>query len=246
VIEGGEEVEEQEGGDETSSSAVVQTSEKSEESKEVGDDETKEQVVVGVVMKEKVVDKKVAEDEVDEKEEVGGGDKDDDNDGEGEEEEEEEEEEEYELEASGCARILNVNGGAWAQSDGRDSYRRSTRSGELVYYGGAVVTARISTGGKAPPRQILPEESKVILEKETISSVGVLAPPESVDGMWAQSVQFVANDVVGVVPSAPKAPTPAASPPQAPPAPTSPSTALPKTNVHHQRLVADFGLDELE
>jgi len=245
VIEGGEEVEEQEGGDETSSSAVVQTSEKSEESKEVGDDETKEQVVVGVVVKEKVVDKKVAEDEVDEKEEVGGGDKDDDNDGEG-EEEEEEEEEEYELEASGCARILNVNGGAWAQSDGRDSYRRSTRSGELVYYGGAVVTARISTGGKAPPRQILPEESKVILEKETISSVGVLAPPESVDGMWAQSVQFEANDVVGVVPSAPKAPTPAASPPQAPPAPTSSSTALPKTNVHHQRLVADFGLDELE
>ena len=245
MIEGGEEVEEQEGGDETSSSAVVQTSEKSEESKEVGDDETKEQVVVGVVMKEKVVDKKVAEDEVYEKEEVGGGDKDDDNDGEG-EEEEEEEEEEYELEASGCARILNVNGGAWAQSDGRDSYRRSTRSGELVYYGGAVVTARISTGGKAPPRQILPEESKVILEKETISSVGVLAPPESVDGMWAQSVQFEANDVVGVVPSAPKAPTPAASPPQAPPAPTSSSTALPKTNVHHQRLVADFGLDELE
>ena len=245
MIEGGEEVEEQEGGDETSSSAVVQTSEKSEESKEVGDDETKEQVVVGVVVKEKVVDKKVAEDEVDEKEEVGGGDKDDDNDGEG-EEEEEEEEEEYELEASGCARILNVNGGAWAQSDGRDSYRRSTRSGELVYYGGAVVTARISTGGKAPPRQILPEESKVILEKETISSVGVLAPPESVDGMWAQSVQFEANDVVGVVPSAPKAPTPAASPPQAPPAPTSSSTALPKTNVHHQRLVADFGLDELE
>ena len=245
MIEGGEEVEEQEGGDETSSSAVVQTSEKSEESKEVGDDETKEQVVVGVVVKEKVVDKKVAEDEVDEKEEVGGGDKDDDNDGEG-EEEEEEEEEEYELEASGCARILNVNGGAWAQSDGRDSYRRSTRSGELVYYGGAVVTARISTGGKAPPRQILPEESKVILEKETISSVGVLAPPESVDGMWAQSVQFEANDVVGVVPSAPKAPAPAASPPQAPPAPTSSSTALPKTNVHHQRLVADFGLDELE
>ena len=63
-------------------------------------------------------------------------------------------EEEYELEASGSARIFNVDGGAWAQSDGRDSYRRSTISGELVYYGGAVATARRSAGGKAPRRQL--------------------------------------------------------------------------------------------
>ena len=87
-------------------------------------------------------------------------------------------------------------------------------------------------------------------KEEMGGEVGVLAPPESVDGMWAQSVQFETSDVVGVVPSAPKAPPAAAAAAAAaaspPPAPTSSFTALLKTNVHHQRLVADFGLDELE
>ena len=65
-----------------------------------------------------------------------------------------EEEEQYELAPSGCTQIFNKNGAAWAHSDGRDSHRRSTRSGKWVVYGGAVVTARISTAGKAPRKQL--------------------------------------------------------------------------------------------
>ena len=61
-------------------------------------------------------------------------------------------EDHFELEPSGCAKIFNADGGAWKRGDGRDSYRRCVRTGKLVYYGGAVVTARKSAGGRAPRR----------------------------------------------------------------------------------------------
>ncbi len=54
----------------------------------------------------------------------------------------------------GCERIFGPTGEDWTPADGRESYRRSLRTGELVYYGGAVVTARKSTGGKAPRKRL--------------------------------------------------------------------------------------------
>ena len=68
-----------------------------------------------------------------------------------------EQEQEYELAPSGCAQIFNADGGAWVNSDGKNSYRRCTRTGELVYYGGTVGTARISSGEKAPCKQLATE-----------------------------------------------------------------------------------------
>ena len=50
----------------------------------------------------------------------------------------------------GCTRIFNAAGTDWSDRDGRDSYRRSLLTGELVHYGAAVTTARKSTGGCAP------------------------------------------------------------------------------------------------
>jgi gamma-glutamylcyclotransferase (GGCT)/AIG2-like uncharacterized protein YtfP len=59
--------------------------------------------------------------------------------------------EEWELTCpGGCTRIFNAAGADWSDRDGRDSYRRSLLTGELVHYGGAVATARKSTGGCAP------------------------------------------------------------------------------------------------
>ena len=60
---------------------------------------------------------------------------------------------EFELAPAGCTQIYNASGCVWSRSDGlRDTYRRSVRTGKLVYYGGPVVTARKSTGGPAPRR----------------------------------------------------------------------------------------------
>ena len=59
---------------------------------------------------------------------------------------EEEEEEEWELDGpGGCTRIFTAKGENWKEEDGMESYRKSVKTGQLVYYGGAVVTARIST-----------------------------------------------------------------------------------------------------
>ena len=72
-----------------------------------------------------------------------------------EDEDDEVEVEEFELAPAGCTQIYNASGGLWSQTDGlRDTYRRSVRTGKLVYYGGAVVTARKSTGGKCPPKRM--------------------------------------------------------------------------------------------
>ena len=80
--------------------------------------------------------------------------------------------------------------------------------------------------------------------KHLSSITGVLPPAEYIDGMWAQSVQFPPSHdkidngthtdekilpVVAVIASIPSPPPPAAP-----------------TNVHHQQLINDFGLDELE
>ena len=54
----------------------------------------------------------------------------------------------------GCWRIFGAEGKDWTLQDGQDSYRRSLRTGELVYYGGTVVTARISTGSPAPRKTL--------------------------------------------------------------------------------------------
>ena len=64
------------------------------------------------------------------------------------------ESERWELAASGAEMIYNAAGKAWTYEDGNNSYRRSLKTGELVYYGGTVVTARKSAGGKAPRRKM--------------------------------------------------------------------------------------------
>ena len=57
----------------------------------------------------------------------------------------------YELDAvASCTKIYNAAGGAWTPDDGRNSYRKNMRTGLLEFYGGAVVTARKSTGPPAP------------------------------------------------------------------------------------------------
>jgi len=67
------------------------------------------------------------------------------------EEQEEDEDDDWELMGpGGCTRILNAAGNDWTHGDGRESYRKSLTTGKLVYYGGAVVTARISTAPPAP------------------------------------------------------------------------------------------------
>ena len=64
---------------------------------------------------------------------------------------EDQKQEAYELASpDGCTRILNSVGADWTHLDGQNSYRRTLLTGELVYYGGPVVTARKSTGSKAP------------------------------------------------------------------------------------------------
>lgn len=63
----------------------------------------------------------------------------------------------YVLDPSGCTSIYNEQGQPWTENDGRNSYRRLLSTNDLEYYGGAIVTARKSTGGPAPRKQLAVE-----------------------------------------------------------------------------------------
>ena len=60
--------------------------------------------------------------------------------------------EEWELTCpGGCTRIFNAAGADWSDRDGRDSYRRSLLTGELVHYGGAVAEHADGSAGLDEP-----------------------------------------------------------------------------------------------
>ena len=97
---------------------------------------------------------------------------------------------EFILEASGALAIFNASGEPWKTGDNRrDTYLKVAATGALEPYGGAIVTARKSSGPPAPRRslvkatpKILSAEAYSLLSEQQKAVVDTAKPPGIVGG----------------------------------------------------------------